>query len=330
MFGQQVIGYAQIVDWEVQDQDGQPPAREATPKSWWSWFGGTDADPADQPAQQTDDLVSRPAGPQPDDRHPVRGQAVRAQTASRPLAHRPLAHRPLTSRPLISGRLAGDPRLRAWIIRVLGTIVAYLAVTAWHGWRFGLSAAVLYACGDIIYRSRTTGIVPPSVRVTSAQRGTRRRLKVLEPAGYLALQARSIPGTDWVIDHLVVGPAGVFALDSVRLDKRLPVLAIGGMLYHGPVSQLNRIDHAKDEARRAAALIGAQLGQRIRVRPAVVLYGPKAPWMIMKLKGVDVFNGQRVGAFFRRQSKATAGHHLDPSQIALVLSAAAHALPPIK
>ncbi len=69
---------------------------------------------------------------------------------------------------------------------------------------------------------------------------------------------------------------------------------------------------------------------RVRVRPAMVMYGPNIPWVIMKFKGVDVFDGSRVGTYFRRQTKAVAKHRLSPSQIAMVLAAAAKALPPLR
>jgi len=236
---------------------------------------------------------------------------------------------PLTARPLISPHLRTDPRLKIWIIRAAVGLILFIVVTILLDWRFGVTAAVLYACADTIYRSRTTGITPTSVRVTSAQRRTGRRLSVVRTAGYMALHARTIPGTDSVIDHLVVGPSGIFAVDSQLMDTRLPVRAIDGMLYHGPVSQAKKIEHARFEASHAAALIAAELGHRVRVRPAMVLYGPNIPWVIMRVKGVDVIDGRHVGTYFRKQSKATAGHHLDSAQIALVYAAAAHALPPL-
>ena len=89
------------------------------------------------------------------------------------------------------------------------------------------------------------------------------------------------------------------------------------------------MDHAQMEAKQAAKLIAAEVGQRVRVRPAIVMYGPNIPWVIMKFKGVDVFDGSRVGTYFRRQSKATAAHRLTTGQIAMVFAAAARALPPL-
>jgi hypothetical protein len=294
---------------------------------------------------------TQPGGLEPDQTEPSAAPAARVTTSSLPAARtRPAAAtrsaaatgsaasvrparrqpvNPLVSRPLINPRLRADPRLRVWVVRTVVALAVFIGFSIGLGWRYGVTAAAIYAAADAIYRSKTTAIVPAAVRVTSAQRYTRRRLKVLQPAGYMALHARTIPGTQHVVDHLVVGPAGVFTLDSQRLDKRLPLKAIGGMLYHGRSSMEDRMDHAQMEARQTAKLIAAEVGQRVRVKPAVVMYGPNIPWVIMKFKGVDVFDGSRVGTYFRRQSKATAAHRLTSGQIAMVFAAAARALPPL-
>jgi len=173
-------------------------------------------------------------------------------------------------------------------------------------------------------------VIPPGVRVTSAQRSTRRRLNMLRAAGYLSLNACRIPGTQSIIDHVVVGPAGVYTVDSEHLDRRLPARAKGGVLFHGPVSQIDRIEHAEGEARQAATLIGADLGQPVSVRPVMIIYGPGLPWKVMRFKTVDIFDGGRIGHYFRHQSKETAGHHLSAEEIAQIFAAAARVLPPIE
>ncbi len=264
-----------------------------------------------------------PAGPH----HPLAGQG---RAGRRPLTGAPLPGAPLISRrPQVNPRLRSDPRLRVWIVRVIVMLVLFAGFTIWRDWRYGVTAAIIYAVADLVYRSKTTAPVPPAARVTSAQRYTRRRLKVLQPAGYLALHARKIPGTSHVIDHVVVGPAGVFTLDSQRLDRRLPLRAIGGMLYHGRTSMEGRVDHAKDESRQAGKLIADELGKRVRVKPVMVMYGPSTSWVIMAVKGVDVFDGSRIGTYFRRQTKLTAQYKLTSGQIAMVYAAAARALPPV-
>lgn len=334
MFAGGQIRYALYVDAEVEKAAEVSTTTDDDQQGWRSWFGkrtthvaadgadDKDADELDADDFDTDELAAALET----------GEEARAgpKLLRRPLfgGERKVSF-PLTVRPLIHPRLRADPRWRVWITRAVISLILFIAVSMWKDWRFGLTAAVIYACVDTVYRSKTTGITPSAVRVTSAQRSTARRLRVLQTAGYMALNARTIPGTDSVIDHVVVGPSGVFTVDSQRMDRRLPVRAIGGMLFHGPNSQDKKINHARFEAARAASLIANELGQRVRVRPAMVVYGPSVPWVIMRLNGVDVFDGRHIGTYFRKQSKATSGHHLDTAQIALVFAAAAHALPSV-
>ena len=172
---------------------------------------------------------------------------------------------PVPSRAVMAG-LAADPRLPIWIRRAIVALAVGLLVTLWQGWRLGLTAAAMVAIVDTVYHSKTMALIPAAARVSSAQRRTRRRLYLLRPFGYMAMHARAIPGTDSVIDHLVVGPGGVYALDSERWDRRLPVgpwraaSAAGALLYHGPFSQKDRLAHARWEAAQAAT--AAERGSR--------------------------------------------------------------------
>jgi Nuclease-related domain len=233
------------------------------------------------------------------------------------------------SRPVLSG-LAGDPRLPIWIARAVMALAGGIGITLWQGWRLGLTAAAVIAVADTIYRSRTTSVIPAAVMVTSAQRRTGRRLFLLRPAGYVALHRRMIPGSDSVIDHLVIGPGGVFAVDSERWDRRLPVRSVSKeMLYHGPYSQRDRLAHANWEAAQAAARLSDTLGKKVRVRPVMVIYGPTIPWIVASLDGVDVFSGKRVRKYFKRQTR-TSQARLDAGQVEDIHVAAALALPPVR
>jgi hypothetical protein len=319
MFGQYRIGYAQDVDSGVQDQPGQPDAQAE--------------------ASETTGLRALFRKPQPDSAAPPQAmpnpppaaatRLVKQAGQSRPTS-RAEPTQPVVSRPIVKPHLRADPRFRIWIIRTTVVAAVYLGFMIWHGWRVGVTAAVVYVTADVIYRSRTTSIVPSGVRVTSAQRSTRRRLRLLRTSGYLALNARSIAGTKHVVDHLVVGPAGIFAMDSQRMDKRLPLRMIGGMLYHGQRSMEKRLDHARFEANMTARLLGAELGRTVRVHPVVVTYGPSSMWKIMQVKGVALFDGSRIRSYFRQQTKRTRGHHLDSGEIAILYDAAGRALPPIR
>jgi hypothetical protein len=222
-----------------------------------------------------------------------------------------------------------DPRMPIWIRRAVMAAAAGIVVGIFLDWRFGLTAAAVVAILDTIHRSRTTAVIPAAVRVTSAQRRTRRRLLWARRSGYLTLNARAIPGTNCIIDHLVVGPAGVFAVDSERWDRRLPLRATqGGHLYHGPYSQTSRLKHAQLEAAMAGRLISEGLGRKQRIRPAMVIYGPTVPWTVARISGVDVFSGRRLRKYLRAQSRARRGQRLTREEIERIHAAAETALPP--
>ncbi len=230
--------------------------------------------------------------------------------------------------------LAADPRLPIWIRRAVVSLLALLIFTLWQNWRIGLTIAALVAIADTIYRSKTISLIPAAARAHSAQRRTRRRLFFTRAAGYLAVHVRSIPGTDSVIDHLVVGPGGVYALDSERWDRRLPVRTVasesaaGPLLYHGPFSQKNRLAHVRWTAAQAARLLSAELGRDIDVRPAMVIYGPTVPWTVTNLRGVDVFSGRKVIRYFSSRKRGAGVLPLDWEQAGEIFYAAQRVLPP--
>jgi hypothetical protein len=229
--------------------------------------------------------------------------------------------------------LAADPRLPIWIRRAVIALIVFLPVMFWQGWRLGLTFAALVAIVDTVYHSKTMSLIPAAARVSSAQRRTKRRLFLVRVSGYLALHARGIPGTESVIDHLVIGPGGVYALDSERWDRRLPVRTVasesaaGAVLYHGPFSQKDRLAHARWEAAHAARLISGELGREITVRPAMVIYGPTIPWAVASLRGVDVFAGRALVRYFSSRKRARPAGPLSWEEVGEIFAAADRALP---
>jgi hypothetical protein len=230
--------------------------------------------------------------------------------------------------------LAADPRLPIWIRRAIVSVVIGLIFTLWQDWRIGLTSAVLVAIFDTVYRSKTMSLIPAAARASSAQRRSRRRLFLTRPSGYLAVHARAIPGTDSIIDHLVIGPGGVFALDSERWDRRLPVRTVasdsaaGPLLYHGPFSQKSRLAHARWEAAQASRLLSAEIGGEIVVQPAMAIYGPTVPWAVTSLRGVDVFAGRKLRRYFASRKRAAGAAPLSWEQAGEIFHAAQRALPP--
>jgi hypothetical protein len=223
--------------------------------------------------------------------------------------------------------LAVDSRMRVWRRRLLLTVIAGAVFAIVFTWRLGLTAAGVVAIADTIYRSRTVASIPPGIKVTRAQRHTQRRLGRLERSGYRSLHSRPIPGSKEFIDHLVVGPAGAFAIDSEKWDWRLPVRTRNArQLWVGPDSKKDRLEHARWEAERAQSLISGNLGREIVVRPAMAIYGPKVPWDILTVRDVDVFKARRLRKYMRKRIRAN-GDKMESAEIDAIHQAAARVLP---
>ncbi|MEV4182254.1 nuclease-related domain-containing protein [Streptosporangium canum] len=190
-------------------------------------------------------------------------------------------------------------------------------------WRLGVTAAVLAAIVDTVLHARTNSTVPAWRRASVAERRTEAQLKRLERGGYRTLHARAIPDSEAQIDHLVVGPTGVYAVDSEKWDKRLPVrVQSHRKLFHGPFNQKPRLDEARWEASRAAELIGEVLGHEVTIVPSLAIYGPAIPWKILNVREVDVFDGSRVRKWITKRERS-----LTETEIDRIYEAAGQVLP---
>ncbi|WP_245740907.1 nuclease-related domain-containing protein [Nonomuraea maritima] len=210
-------------------------------------------------------------------------------------------------------------RNRAIIAVAAGVVVGFLAAD----WRIGATAGVFAAIAEAIYRSRSNSSVPAWRRASVAERRTEAQLRSLERNGYRTLHARAIPGSEAQIDHLVVGPTGVYAVDSEKWDRRLPVrVQMGKKLYHGPFDMKTRLTEAMWEATQASELISKAFGREISVVPSLAIYGPAVPWKIMTIRGVDVYQGDRARKWITKRERA-----LTDSEINQLYEISAQVLP---
>jgi Nuclease-related domain len=225
--------------------------------------------------------------------------------------------------------VSGNPRMRIWRRRIIVAVIfgvgfGYLL----NDWRWGLTFAVLAAIADTIIRSRTTFNGPAGVRLNRAQKRTVRQLSSLERKGYRSMHVVSIPGSEEQIDHLVIGPAGVFAIDSEDWDGRMPVRTSSHRnLWHGPRNMKDRLEHAHWEADQVAELLSAEVGSPVTVRPVLAVYGPKIMWDVAEIRDVDVFSGPRLRKYLRRRARRRDAHPLSASEIERIDKAAHVAFP---
>ncbi|WP_258572600.1 nuclease-related domain-containing protein [Actinomadura parmotrematis] len=227
------------------------------------------------------------------------------------------------------GEMLGDPQIRRWIVRVAVAVVAGLIAAVVFGGRIGITLAILIVIADVVRKARTSSSVSAWQKSSAIERRTEKQLKGLERNGYRVLHARAVPMddegvSDGRIDHLVIGPSGVYAIDSEKWDKRLPVRTLSHRkLFHGPFNKKERLDEARWEADQASKIIGGQVGFEVPVQPSVAIYGPSIPWKVMRVRDVDVFSGNRARGYLRRRPRI-----LTDTDVDQIYTAAVESLPP--
>ncbi|HEY0932329.1 MAG TPA: nuclease-related domain-containing protein, partial [Trebonia sp.] len=204
--------------------------------------------------------------------------------------------------------LPPDIQVRFWRIRLIIMVAvgaAFAALT--RSWEVALTLAILAGIIDTVYRSRNAANYRNGPQ-PGARRRTSKQLARMRREGYFSVEGRHIPGSPEIIDHLVVGPSGVYAIDSEKWDAKLPIRTLNGKrLYLGPESQKERLEHAAWEASQASAVLSQALGAEIPVRPALAVYGPKIPWDIATIRNVDVFTGSALRKYLKRRGRRKDG-----------------------
>jgi hypothetical protein len=216
------------------------------------------------------------------------------------------------------GDLWNQPPVRRWALRA-GVAVIVGAVFAWVvDIRVGLTVAIIAIIADTVLKARSSQSGAEAWRKASAaERKTEKQLRGLAAKGWRVMHARAVPQdrdgvSDGKIDHLVIGPTGVYAIDSEKWDKRLPVRTLSHMkLFHGPFEKKERLDEARWEANQASRLLSKALGIDIPVQPSVAIYGPPIPWRVMTVRNVDVYAGSQAKKYLRKNPKILSAEEID-------------------
>jgi hypothetical protein len=122
------------------------------------------------------------------------------------------------------------------------------------------------------------------------ERRTARLLDPLERQGWAVLHDLAVPGSAANIDHLAIGPGGVFVIDSKQYRGRLQLDAVG-KLWHGrhPLAPaLRAVSWEADQAARVLPDPG------VAVVPIVVVHGAQVPWGKVVTDGVPVVAARRL------------------------------------
>jgi Nuclease-related domain len=132
-------------------------------------------------------------------------------------------------------------------------------------------------------------------RGAAGERRTARLLDPLERQGWAVLHDLAIPDSRANIDHLVIGPGGVFVIDSKQYRGRLQ-LDGSGRLWHGRYPLTLTLRAVEFEADQAAQVL---TDPDVVVVPITAVHGSQVPWGKVVTDGVPVVPAKRLLSMLR-------------------------------
>jgi hypothetical protein len=132
-------------------------------------------------------------------------------------------------------------------------------------------------------------------RGAAGERRTARLLDPLERQGWAILHDLAIPGSRANIDHLAIGPGGVFVIDSKQYRGRLR-LDGSGRLWHGRYPLAPTLRTVDFEADQAALVL---TDPDVVVVPIVAVHSAQVPWGKVVTNGVPVVPARRLPSMLR-------------------------------
>jgi hypothetical protein len=132
-------------------------------------------------------------------------------------------------------------------------------------------------------------------RGAAGERHTARLLGPLERHGWAVLHDLAVPRSQANIDHLVIGPGGVFVIDSKQYRGRLQ-LDPSGRLWHGRYPLTATLQAVSFEADQAALVLP---DPGVVVVPIMAVHGAQVPRGKVVVDGVPVVAAQRLPSLLR-------------------------------
>jgi len=133
-------------------------------------------------------------------------------------------------------------------------------------------------------------------RGAAGERRTARLLGPLEQLGWVVLHDLAVPGGRANIDHLAIGPGGIFVVDSKQYRGRLQ-LDGSGRLWHGRYPLAATLQAVSLEADQAARVLP---DPGVVVVPIVAVHGAQVPWGKVVMNGVPIVPARRLPSMLRQ------------------------------
>jgi len=186
-------------------------------------------------------------------------------------------------------------------------------------WPF-LGAAIAFA-GSMWVLGQLFGVPDSALnwrRGAAGEEETGRILARLSP-DFSVLHDRRIPLSQANVDHIVIGPTGVFVIETKRYSGRLTVH--GAEVFVAGRRRTKIVEQALWEAEVVRRVL-AEAGERQQVTPLLCVHHAQMPWRAARVAGVSIVSAARLVEMLTRGPTI-----LESTQAVLVREKIARAMP---
>jgi hypothetical protein len=122
-----------------------------------------------------------------------------------------------------------------------------------------------------------------------------RRLSKLSRDQWMCLHDRPLGTSGRNVDHILIGPGGVFSINSKNLSGAVSVR--GNAFYVNGYRDYTRVHAARNEGRVVSARLSAAVGKPVEVSPVIVVVAPSLD-LVSQPDGVHVLGLRDVPEWF--------------------------------
>jgi hypothetical protein len=193
-------------------------------------------------------------------------------------------------RRLRAAELADWSRSLAWRLPLVGGagIITMMVTSPFPGVARLIASLVVGAVVGWRLRFRATAEASAWRKGARGERRTARRLRRLQRRGYVVFHDLAMPGSRANIDHLVIGPTGVFVIDSKQYSGRIQQTP-DGRVWHNHYPMDEQFATVRAEARSVEAILGAP------VIPLLCVHGASVQWGGLAAQGVAIVPAGQLG-----------------------------------
>lgn len=175
---------------------------------------------------------------------------------------------------------------------LIGMAIVYVALIGLNGWLAAGAAMATGVAGAFVI-TRLPREALAWGRGAKGERKTGDGLVPLERRGFVLLHDRRIPGGRGNIDHIAIGPQGIFVIESKYLSGTIEIT--NNRLFIADNERQNVVEEVYREALATQIALGERLNHlRLTVTPILCIHGSRVPWLDTKVAGIRLFSGREL------------------------------------